>query len=78
MPRRKILSLIRRRNTECATNVEKVGLEAVLVGERTTTLAGAAVKKNRNLPVSSVGKAKQVKKSRLSAWSKTEEKRSGY
>ena len=43
--------------------------------ERTKPLAGEAVRKNRKPPVTSTGKtkAKQVKKSRSSAQSKTEE-----
>jgi hypothetical protein len=49
--------------------------EAELAIERTKPLAGEAVRKNRKPPVTSTGKtkAKQVKKSRSSAQSKSEE-----
>lgn len=80
--RRRAYELYERRGREAGHETEDwLQAEAELARERTKLLAGEAVRKNRKPPVTSTGKtkAKQVKKSRSSAQSKTEEEaRNGH
>jgi hypothetical protein len=78
--RRRAYQLYEQRGREDGRETEDwLQAEAELAGERTMTLARAAVKKNRKSPVDTTGKAKakQVKKSRLWTPSNKEEGRSG-
>lgn len=79
---RRAYELYERRGREAGHDIEDwLQAEAEMASERTKPFAGEAVRKNRKPPVTSTGKTKaeQVKKSRLSTQSKTEEEaRNGH